>query len=629
MRALWAKLNDLPMYVTDFGVVMDGASATPTDNTAALQRAVSYCRPRGIGLTIPDGDMAMKGPLYFRDETPDYVPFSFLGQGKHRTRIYTLGGWPQVQYVLSSEWNDGSPQNTSFDNKTIGGFTMQPHPSVANDVVHPAPLSWGVIGNTEFWSIRCINFNNTVARHDICSNVKFRGFEVWDSGISFEYKSTKGITFTATAGSDVVQASAPLFAAADVGKQITVHATNAGMCGTIVEVIDSTHARLSVTSTETGSGRGGFGTATTTAAAGASSLTFNSPVFKPAHAGLWVYLSQGGYPGYPIVRTKITEVTSSSTIKVNPPVPNAVNNALIALPVTDFHNFSEAVFNAPAHNDILFDDFWVEQCGGVMLVMKDGIEVKGTSVKLHGNWPYPESRITEACAWFQNISGYFNVQLAGFVCGPATVRTFSQVGTLLRLENIEGLCLTGMPYIRTEAIPAGQPAGGVVLGNAVVESYKKDGIVWQDFNNPPITSIAGQTLAPLTGLRGGVRYYQIPFVLQDQHGHSVNQGANIKVRDDGYTITLYFAWTVLNVSGLTAGDTIQIALPTAMKPTFGSSGVLDFDGTGENSPRYLLAAANENALRIKGTSQGRALLYSDITAGPAHIASGCIEIPCF
>lgn len=424
------------IWAHDYGVKLDYVSPTNkgTDNADALDAlfiaakaaavfgAVGMQFGPGAGRTTREWDI-------YRSNSP-------------RLDIFIRGQSSQTTFLLSDFYGTGKRLVKTHDPL---GVTRSSPTSVFHiqfgtvDRNGPNPVLLDIYGHGEsrIESVRFGPSNNMVMSIAALQNVRYRDIASFYGGKHFNYKDTSGITFTTTAGSTTLTASADIFDGGDAGRMLNLYGTTAAKY-LISTVTDARNVVISGTTpaiTATGVG-GVFEPARMTTVAGSNQVSANASVFTADDIGRVIYIlgARSGPWGEALLRATITEIVSGLTVKLDVTADISKTRTEFYTPVIEFYSPAALGTTNRDNNDFKIDLLHVENYKGMGVVAQDAIFGRITNSKIHGEHSPTATQASGGAMWLDDYSGVISGELDGQATGTHRIYYCNMNDTLTLAE---------------------------------------------------------------------------------------------------------------------------------------------------------------------------------------------------
>lgn len=407
---------DLVVSVRDYGAKGDGVE----DDLHAFQAAYADLVARGGGmLFVPAGRYRMT------DELDIYRPNS-------PRRDIVIRGEDQLTTILVADFYGAGKalircqdpaQTTRCSPTSLRDLQFQTKDR--NDA-NPVFVWIDGIGESRLEGLRFSSNNNTHMRLGSLQNVRMRDIVSFYGGKHFSYRDTTGVTFSSTAGSSTLTASASIFTALDPGRTISLHHSNGTrvkyrissyVSGTQVTINPETPA-ITLTGVP-----GFFEPARISTTAGSNQVSANAQVFAPSDVGRVLYIrgAKNGAWGKGLLRGTITEYISAATVRLDVTADATMTRTEFAMPVIDLYTPNIPGLLGAGSNDVKVELLHVENFAGVALVVKNSIFMHLNDFKIHGEQSPLPTFSSHASMWLDDYSGIISGELDGANLGPARI----------------------------------------------------------------------------------------------------------------------------------------------------------------------------------------------------------------
>jgi hypothetical protein len=376
-RTIQSKLRET-VSIMDFGAANDGV--TPDD--AAFDLAYAWC------MSLPNGGTIVfpAGAGYRLNSSHNIFPTKPLALDfrKGSKVLCGLSGAANAMFDATHPVTPG----TRGQSLTIRGSSyFDFHASVTPGVVGAMFLKYRyasdfkIEGADHTW----LHYrDNAQISLSALWNCDLGGIAVWGGGVRKSKKSTGSITFSITAASTTLTASASVFDASDVGDIIVVE----DEVFTIASFASGTSVTTTKAATKTHtSDRASYGAVRCNAVAGNATITLDASVAVAGDVGRVVYIigaSTEFGSGTPLKahRATITVVGSGTSITLDEAPTASISNAeIIFSPAVEVFYDTDPYNGQP--NDYVWRDLEIEAHRGTGLVLGGGVNVFLPNLKIH------------------------------------------------------------------------------------------------------------------------------------------------------------------------------------------------------------------------------------------------------
>lgn len=435
LKTIFVGKREIIVNVTEFGAIGDyiDANNKGTDNLAAFNAAFAYAASitkYAVKLFIPAGRYRFSGQ--WNTYRSSASTNTLVVEGADQLSTFLISDFYGAEKGLVKCADPAGVSRVASTNVRQLQFG-----SVDRNGPNPVFLDIAGWGESRAECLRFGSSNNTVFRASSLQNVRMRDIVSFYGGRHYNYKATDGLTFSTTTGG-IVTASAPIFAAGDVGKTFSIYPPNVDtrVKYTISQVNSTTEAVVTgLTLLATTGAKGFFEAAQGAITAGSTTFDAESPVFTATDVGRVIYIrgARAGAWGEGNLRATIAGYTSPTRVTLDTAAGLTVTRAPFTTPVMDFYSApGTGVFSADS-NDVKIDLLHIENYAGVGLCTTPNVFFHIDKMKIHGEVDPIDARHSTAAMWLDDYAGTINGEFDGMSTGDSRVHV-SSLNDLVTIE---------------------------------------------------------------------------------------------------------------------------------------------------------------------------------------------------